>query len=213
MSTLSGLAGRGTTESRERPTRSLSLVLPANNQGKPITEDVAVVSQLCCYYSEYSVRSASRCFGWHVLNVAPHENLICVWKCIPLIYIYFFKLHEQFLACFYWQKRGIPLCSIVINRMQEFPIIIIFFIAFYVRSYVLEFSFSATTHQRKHLGDYDRFAIFLRCLYVKFSEAIMLNVQAADYELRDSPLIAFNGMSSFFFFAGTWCNYWDRISR
>lgn len=28
----------------------------------------------------------------------------------------------------------------------------------------------------------------------------MLNVQAADYELRDSPLIAFNGMSSFFFF-------------
>lgn len=84
--------------------------------------------------------------------------------------------------------------------MQEFPIIIIFFIAFYVRSYVLEFSFSATTHQRKHLGDYDRFAIFLWCLYVKFSEAIMLNVQAADYELRDSPLIAFNGMSSFFFF-------------
>ncbi|XP_057379239.1 inactive ubiquitin carboxyl-terminal hydrolase MINDY-4B-like [Daphnia carinata] len=36
------LAGRGATESRERPTRSLSLVLPANNQGKPITEDVAV---------------------------------------------------------------------------------------------------------------------------------------------------------------------------
>lgn len=43
---IAGIAGRA-AETRERPPRTLSLVLPANNLGKSITEDVAVVSHLC----------------------------------------------------------------------------------------------------------------------------------------------------------------------
>lgn len=45
MSSLSGYAGRA-MESRERVPRTLSLVLPPNSQGSPITSDIAIVS-LC----------------------------------------------------------------------------------------------------------------------------------------------------------------------